>query len=121
MEVGPAGGEEQDDDSIVRASGLFDERFYLDQNADVRDAGLDPVLHYVTSGHIEGRDPSADFQTTYYRAKYLKGSLAVNPLVHYITVGRQARYHIATLRGRFAKTWRRERVRSRSSVARGAM
>ena len=66
--------EEQDDEAIVRASGLFDACFYLDQNTDVREAGVDPALHYMTSGHTEGRDPSADFQTTYYRAKYLKGN-----------------------------------------------
>ena len=57
--------------------------------------GVDPVLHYVTSGHTEGRDPSADFRTTYYRVKYLNGSRSVNPLVHYSTVGRQAGNHIA--------------------------
>jgi glycosyltransferase involved in cell wall biosynthesis len=95
VEAGRPGAEEPDDDVIVRASGLFDERFYLDQNTDVKDAGLDPVRHYMISGHIEGRDPSADFRTTYYRVKYLKGNLAVNPLVHYSTIGRQAGNHTA--------------------------
>lgn len=94
VEEGSAGAEERDDESIVRASGLFDERFYLDQNADVRDAGIDPVFHYVARGHAEGRDPSAAFSTTYYRVKYLEGSPAVNPLIHYSTLGRRAGNHV---------------------------
>ena len=62
----------------------------------MRDVGLDPVRHYVAIGHGEGRDPSAAFHTTYYRVKYLKGNLAVNPLVHYCTIGRDAGHHIAS-------------------------
>jgi glycosyltransferase involved in cell wall biosynthesis len=62
---------------------LFDVDYYLAANPDIARAKLDPVLHYMHTGHREGRDPSAHFRTSYYRARYLKGSIDVNPLVHY--------------------------------------
>ena len=68
--------------------GLFDVEYYLAQNQDVSEAGVDPVLHYLHQGYREGRDPSPEFSTDYYRRKYLDGSRDVNPLVHYFEVGR---------------------------------
>jgi glycosyltransferase involved in cell wall biosynthesis len=68
---------------------LFDVAYYLTQNEDVANARTDPVLHYATTGHLEGRDPSAHFRTSYYRAKYLNGDLTINPLVHYQEFGRE--------------------------------
>lgn len=49
----------------------FDSNFYLATYADVRAAGVDPLVHYRTFGWREGRDPSALFDT--------RGYLAVNP------------------------------------------
>lgn len=95
VEIPSADADDRGDERIVRASGLFDERFYLEQNMDVRDAGVDPVFHYLIRGHAEGRDPSAHFRTTYYRVKYLGGDLLINPLVHYSTIGCQAGHHTA--------------------------
>jgi glycosyltransferase involved in cell wall biosynthesis len=66
--------------------GLFDVDYYLAANPDVADAGVDPVLHYMATGHREGRNPSTDFFTSYYRARYLRGNLEVNPLAHYYDV-----------------------------------
>ena len=39
-------------------NGLFDADFYLDRNRDVRDAGLDPLRHYLRHGWREGRSPN---------------------------------------------------------------
>jgi glycosyltransferase involved in cell wall biosynthesis len=69
---------------------LFDVEFYRRENTDVRDAGVDPVLHYLHYGHQEGRNPSARFWTDYYRRKHLAHDLDVNPLVHHLEVGRDA-------------------------------
>lgn len=36
---------------------LFDSRYYLENNADVREAGDDPLRHYLAHGAVEGRLP----------------------------------------------------------------
>ncbi|MGB6177408.1 MAG: rhamnan synthesis F family protein [Methylocella sp.] len=68
----------------------FDVNYYLSEYPDVRNAKLDPIKHYVTSGWKEARRPRADFHTTYY---YLKNKdvipSGVNPFRHYIETGRQ--------------------------------
>jgi lipopolysaccharide biosynthesis protein len=38
---------------------LFDTSFYVEQNADVAAAGVNPLAHYLTVGAAEGRDPMA--------------------------------------------------------------
>lgn len=42
---------------------LFDTRWYLDANPDVRDAGLHPLLHYLDNGRAEGRSNCRDLIT----------------------------------------------------------
>ena len=39
---------------------VFDPSFYLDSNKDVKDAGVDPLEHYLGWGAIEGRMPLGD-------------------------------------------------------------
>jgi capsular polysaccharide biosynthesis protein len=43
---------------LIRASGAFDETFYKATYQDVREAGADPISHWVDFGAREGRDPS---------------------------------------------------------------
>ena len=67
----------------------FDPAFYCQQNPDVAEAGLDPVLHYFRLGWKEGRDPSPQFSTRYYlenNADVAKAGL--NPFWHYLVAGR---------------------------------
>ena len=42
----------------LKRSGLFDAQWYLRHNADVADAGIDPLRHYVQFGASEGRAPN---------------------------------------------------------------
>lgn len=51
-------------------SGLFDPYYYLHQYEDVRNAGVDPFYHYLTSGYKEHRNPSVKFDTFFYINKY---------------------------------------------------
>ncbi|HEX4044012.1 MAG TPA: glycosyltransferase [Xanthobacteraceae bacterium] len=70
----------------------FDVRFYLDENPDVRLAGIDPVIHYLAHGAVEGRNPSPTFWTSYYREN--NGDVResnVNPFYHYLQHGRAGR------------------------------
>jgi glycosyltransferase involved in cell wall biosynthesis len=62
----------------------FDAVFYGDVNKDVRAAGVDPFEHFLLYGYREGRNPSARFNIKYYSARYLRGSLQVNPFLHYL-------------------------------------
>ena len=73
---------------VIRQSGLFDVGWYLERYADVAEAGIDPVLHYVRSGAHEGRDPAPWFSTTaYVQANSDVASGSMNPFYHYIRFG----------------------------------
>jgi len=74
----------------IRGTPMFDGSFYLANNPDVRDAGIDPLRHYLVHGWREKRDPSPTFST----ARYLSDNPDVeqaqlNPLVHYLRFGRR--------------------------------
>ncbi len=68
----------------------FDCDYYLASNNDVRDAGIDPLTHFLESGWREGRNPSRFFDTGYYLAKNPDVAAAgINPLLHFIWAGAQ--------------------------------
>jgi hypothetical protein len=76
--------------SLIKASGCFDEAWYLAQYPNVGKSGLDPVEHYLRSGAAEGRNPSPSFDTEFYLEFYPDVARAgMNPLVHYIQYGRE--------------------------------
>ena len=64
----------------------FDETFYKRAYPDVVASGVDPFSHYMTNGWREGRNPSAKFNTLYYRDAHLSGAFT-NPLTHYVEAG----------------------------------
>ncbi len=67
---------------------LFDTKYYLTQNPDVRAAGVDPLKHYEQYGWHEGRNPSLLFSSYKYLAANLDVTAAMlNPLYHYLTYG----------------------------------
>ncbi len=71
----------------MRASGLFDENWYLEQYP--QSQGSDPIVHYLTSGAAQGFDPSQTFSTRQYLANYPDiGSAGLNPFLHYVLHGR---------------------------------
>jgi hypothetical protein len=77
---------------LIQNSGLFDAEFYLHNNPDVRAAGVDPLVHYLTWGWMEGRNPHPLFDTAFYKSRHPGGSsLTMNPLSHYLLAG--AREH----------------------------
>ena len=45
--------------AFLESSGLFDAEWYLRQNIDVAEAGVDPLEHYIEHGFDEGRTPNA--------------------------------------------------------------
>jgi hypothetical protein len=54
--------------ALIKASGLFDETWYLANNPDVAEAHVKPMLHYLSYGGFEGRDPGPNFNSAWYLA-----------------------------------------------------
>ncbi len=48
----------------------FDSASYLAVHDDVRQAGINPLLHYYEYGELELRQPSANFEPSWYRTSY---------------------------------------------------
>jgi len=77
--------------ALIAASGLFDTAYYLQGNPDVAAAGMNPLRHFCASGWRELRKPCRDFDVWWYWACHLDPAReALNPLVHYIVMGRAA-------------------------------
>ena len=73
---------------LINKSGLFDAAYYLKQNPDIAESGMNPLAHYLRFGAGEGRNPQALFDGTWYLSQ--NPSLAQadgNPLVNYIEKG----------------------------------
>jgi GT2 family glycosyltransferase/SAM-dependent methyltransferase len=76
------------DINIIKASGFFDEDFYLEHNNYVGTSGANALRHYVYYGVREGRNPNPFFDTAWYlETNPTVQKSGMNPLVHYITVG----------------------------------
>lgn len=43
---------------IIRESGIFDADFYLAQRPDLSNSPVDPVVHFITVGAAQGRQPN---------------------------------------------------------------
>ena len=86
--IGSAPGFEPLANVLAAASGLFDEKWYLQRNPDLVNADIRPVEHYMTSGWREGREPSGRFSGRDYL--YLNPDIKyalVQPLSHFIFSG----------------------------------
>ena len=73
--------------SIVRPQ--FDIAFYLADNPDVMEKGLDPVEHYMREGWKAGLNPNREFDTRSYLERYTDVAAAgINPFYHYLVAGK---------------------------------
>lgn len=69
-------------------SASFDRDWYLSRYPDVAESGTDALLHYLTAGAAEGRDPCSLFGTVWYREQNPDvEATGVNPLEHYVRCG----------------------------------
>jgi hypothetical protein len=77
------------DAQIIRKSKLFDKAYYLAAYPDVKDAGMDPIWHFVRTGVYELRNPNPEFDTRSYLLRNKDVLLSdKNPFVHYIQFGK---------------------------------
>lgn len=80
------GNEGAHNDDAVRT--LFDDGWYLQNNADVAAAGVDALTHFRQDGWHEGRQPNAWFDTAGYLAANPDVAAAgLDPLEHYALHG----------------------------------
>lgn len=67
----------------------FDEEYYLD-NYENELNNLNPIYHFLTTGHKENKNPNKEFITSYYKNKYPEVvRYHLNPLVHYAKWGKK--------------------------------
>lgn len=79
----------QEQAEAIKASGLFDETWYLQTYPDVAQDGQEPIKHYLQYGAAEGRNPSAHFDTQWYLETYADVAAAkLNPLLHFVQHGK---------------------------------
>jgi len=72
---------------LVKSSG-FDREYYLEQNCDVKQLQINPLVHYLEIGFKEGRNPNPLFDTSYYLSQNPDvAESGINPLVHYLEIG----------------------------------
>jgi hypothetical protein len=86
--------------------GAFDEAYYLARYADVRDAGVDPLRHYLLYGAGEERDPCLNFSTSHYLEEHADvRASGVNPFYHWVATGR-VRAAVSAAAGEYVKSRR---------------
>ena len=74
---------------MAAVHGLFDRDYYLDNNADLYQSGIDPLEHYCTEGWKNLLKPNPDFDPWWYWREYLDPRHeTIDPLLHYALVGR---------------------------------
>lgn len=75
-----------------RARIAVDEKFYFSTYTDVAISGMDAHEHYSSIGWKEGRDPSAEFCTLYYKDKYFGNEKTdQSPLLHHYGLRKKER------------------------------
>lgn len=74
---------------LIQKSGLFNEHYYLQNNPDVKESGMEAAQHFLLHGGFEDRNPSEFFDSAFYLNQYPDVKLAnINPLLHYLLHGK---------------------------------
>jgi len=78
---------------VIRKSKLIQSAWYAKQNSDVLLERFTPAEHYYHIGAKIGRNPGRDFDTQHYVNSYPEVEASgLNPVVHYIKVGKEKGY-----------------------------
>lgn len=80
----------------IKKSGLFEEDFYCAMYADLEISSVDAIEHYCKHGWLEGKNPSAEFDTNSYLNTYEDiRNAGLNPFWHYVVAGAGELRHAA--------------------------
>ncbi len=75
--------------ALPELADAFDGAGYVERYPDVALSDMTPLEHYLVHGWREGRNPSAGFDTVFYREAFMHNDAAdICPLVHYLRYGR---------------------------------
>jgi len=74
---------------LIAASGLFKRDWYREYYSDLWNNDTDPLVHFVTLGHVQDRKPNPIFETAWYRQQHTSKVGKGNPLVSFIQEGEQ--------------------------------
>ncbi|MBZ1351028.1 glycosyltransferase [Alcaligenaceae bacterium LF4-65] len=67
----------------------FDVDYYLKNNSDVKQSGVDPLDHYCNHGWCESRNPNGEFDTAWYLDTNSDvKKISINPFYHWIKFGK---------------------------------
>ena len=84
--------------NTIKASGLFDESWYVEHYPDVVANGYSPVKYYLARGWRNGHNPSPYFDNNAYLADNPDVAAAdICPLLHYINNGHNEGRYVRTL------------------------
>ena len=73
---------------LIEKSGLFDTKYYLNRNDEIKELNVNPLVQFVESGAKKGRNPNPLFDTSYYLSENPDvAKSGMNPLAHYIEIG----------------------------------
>jgi len=82
----------EENDSVDKKNNpelFFDADYYLTDNPDVKNLGLNPALHFFNFGFKEGRHPNSLFNTSFYKLNNPDvGQSNLNPYFHYLFFGK---------------------------------
>lgn len=71
----------------------FHAQYYTDRYEDIKNNDLDPILHYISFGWRENRDPTPWFDTAYYTELYPDSTATgINPFLHYLIWGKSLNF-----------------------------
>ncbi len=73
---------------LIKNSGIFDEEYYLSNDNGLNPVVIDPLIHYLQRGSLEGRNPCLLFENDWYREQN-NVNQNMDTLLHYIQIGWQ--------------------------------
>jgi hypothetical protein len=72
----------------LKQTDYFDSDWYVQQYPDLKEAGVNPVEHYLRFGGFESRDPSPKFNSAFYLEQNPDvAQEGINPLLHFVLYG----------------------------------
>lgn len=89
---------------------FFDKEYYVSQYPEILEQKNDPFDHYVTIGWKDGKNPSSEFNSIFYKNMYLQNNkYNLNPLAHYCS-------SLMSLKFRFTNPSQLKRVKTLESA-----
>jgi len=80
---------------LIADSGLFKSDWYREYYSDMWANNMDPLVHFVTLGHMQDRKPNPIFETCWYRQQHTSDVGKQNPLVSFILIGEKKGFNPA--------------------------